>query len=179
MTNIDFSSWRTTNAHPNVFGKTIKIDGNSYSIEITRTNESSLWMFQRGQYDKQHGRFGKQLRSGSSDTFEDGYKNLLLTVMSYASFVHDIDLVDWLRNFNSATETYWKSVELGDRAYAVEIRRLSETKSEWRINQGDYDGASDNFDAEVMSGKSRTLKDAFVSAKDACENFEPPAPHIY
>ncbi len=34
MSNIDFSTWRTTKAYPNVFGKTITIDGDSYSIEI-------------------------------------------------------------------------------------------------------------------------------------------------
>ena len=180
MTNIDFSSWRTTKAYPNVFGKTIKIDGNSYSIEITRTNEGrGLWMFQCGQYDNQHGRFDKQIRSGLADTFDDGYDQMMTTVHAYSSFMHDVDLTGWQRNLDTAAEIYWKMVELGDRDYAVEIRRKSDVTSVWRITQGDYDGKSDNFDAEVMSGKSRTLKDAFVAALDACENFEPPASHRF
>jgi len=180
MTNIDFSGWRTTKAYPYVFGKTIKIDGNSYSIEITRTNESrGLWMFQRGQYDNQHGRFDKQIRTAEADTFEAGYHDLMATVHAYASFMHDVNLTGWQRNLKAPVETYWKNVELGDRDYAVEIHRKSDVTSVWRITQGDYDGKSDNFDAEVMSGKSRTLKDAFVSALDACENFEPPASHRF
>lgn len=180
MTKIDFSTWRTTKSNPHIFGKTIKIDGGSYSIEIQSIDAGrGQWLFQRGQYDNQHGRFDKQIRTGIGDTFEHGYNQLISAVKAYASHLHDVDLGDWQRNLDSATETYWKSIELGDRDYAVEIRKLSETKSEWRITQGDYDGASDNFDAEIISGKSRTLKDAFVSALDACENFAPPAPHIF
>lgn len=180
MTKIDFSTWRTTKSNPHFFGKTIKIDGGSYSIEIHSTDDDrGQWLFQRGQYDNQHGRFDKQIRSGIGDTFDEGFNQLMSAIMAYSSYLHDVDLGDWQRNLVSATETYWKIVELGDRDYAVEIRRLSDTKSEWHINQGDYDVASDNFDAEIMSGKSSTLKDAFVSALDACENFAPSAPHIF
>jgi len=93
--------------------------------------------------------------------------------------MHDVDLSGWQRNLNSPVETYFKTVEIGDQEYAVEIRRISDTKSAWRITQGDYDGSADNLDAEIMSGKARTLKDAFVSALEACENYEPPASHRF
>ncbi len=180
MTNIDFSSWRSAKTYPNVFGKTIKIDGDSYSIEISLDeNGQGRWMFQRGQYDRGHGKFDKQIRSGLADTFDDGYDELMTIVHAYSSRMHDVDLTGWQRNLKAPVETYWKSVELGDRDYAVEILRISDTKSEWRITQGDYDGKSDNFDAEIMSGKTRTLKDAFVAALDACENYEPPASHRF
>lgn len=180
MPEIDFSTWRNKLANPHNFGKTIKIDGGSYSIEIQSTDDGrGQWLFQRGQYDNQRGRFDKQIRSGIGDTFDDGVNQLMSAIMAYSSYLHDVDLGDWQRNLVSATETYWRIVELGDRDYAVEIRRLSETKSEWRITQGNYDGASDNFDAEIISGKSRTLKDSFVSALDSFENFAPPAPHIF
>ncbi|MEN3145310.1 hypothetical protein ABDF71_25290 [Ochrobactrum sp. WV_118_8] len=177
MTNkIDFSSWRTTKSSPNVFGKTIKIDGDSYSIEISRTNEGrGLWLFQRRKYDAGHGKFDKQIKGGLADSFEDGYHELMTTVHAYASFMHDVDLSGWQRNLNSPVETYFKTVEIGDQEYAVEIRRISDTKSAWRITQGDYDGSADNLDAEIMSGKARTLKDAYVAALDACQNYEPPA----
>ncbi len=127
MTKIDFSTWRTTKSNPHIIGKTIKIDGGSYSIEIQSIDAGrGQWLFQRGQYDNQHGRFDKQIRSGIGDTFEHGHNQLISAVKAYASHLHDVDLDDWQRNLDSATETYWKSIELGDRDYAVEIRQLSE-----------------------------------------------------
>ncbi len=102
----------------------------------------------------------------------------MAAVMAYASRIHDIDLDGWTRNLDSSVEAYGKTVELGDREYALEIRLLSDTKSDWLIQQGDYDGQRGRFDSYIANGVGRTLKDAYDSVLDACAKFEPPAPHI-
>ncbi|MCH6206283.1 hypothetical protein L3V16_20890 [Brucella ciceri] len=177
--NIDFAGWKKSPVSKNAFGRTILIDGFNHSIEFEGLPDGTgRYLLQIGKYDGQHGRFDGHLQSGLADNLEDAYKKAIEAVMGYALNRHEIDLSGWTISPNSTVEAYGRTIELGDRDYVLEIRRLSDSKAEWSIHQGDeYDGER-HFDAHILDGKTASLQLAYDAINEAVATFQPPAPRI-
>lgn len=163
----------------NTFGRTLVIDNNIYSMSVRKTSDGAEYLFQKGKFDGQWGRFDNHLKYGKTDTTNDAITLVPEAALSYASLIHEIDLDGWQLGFDHTVEAYGKVVELGDRDHIIEIRQLGETSADWLIQQGDeYDGVRDRFDHYMKQGEASNLSDAFKAAMEAVYEYTPPTPHM-
>lgn len=175
MNNVQ-SNWQQVGS---TYGRTLVIDSNIYSLSIRAISEGAEYLFQKGKFDGQGGRFASHLKYGKADTTSDAYDLLSLAALSYAGSIHEIDLAGWQLGFDHTVESYGKVIELGDRDHIVEIRQLGETSADWLIQQGDeYDGVRDRYDHHITQGEVTCLANAFRAAMSAVEEYTPPARHV-